>query len=70
VLHNRNEEIEHACMLLEWLRRKTPEFDEQLELYLFTEAPITEVEASAAGGGDSPSSSSGSSSLGIGSLKK
>ena len=28
--HNRNEEIEHAAMALEWLRRKLPKFDEEL----------------------------------------
>ena len=42
--HNRDEEIEHACMTLEWLRRNMPKWDEVLRTYLFTEAPITEVE--------------------------
>ncbi|MFP4081303.1 MAG: encapsulin-associated ferritin-like protein [Candidatus Aminicenantes bacterium] len=42
--HNRDEEIEHASMALEWLRRKMPRFDEELKTYLFTSAPITEVE--------------------------
>lgn len=42
--HNRDEEIEHAAMLLEYLRRRMPEFDEELSTYLFTEHPITEVE--------------------------
>jgi ferritin-like protein len=50
LLHNRNEEIEHASMALEWLRRVVPEFDHELRTYLFTKAPITEVEE--AGGGD------------------
>jgi ferritin-like protein len=67
VIHNRNEEIEHACMLMEWLRRRTPEFDKELRTYLFTEAPITEVEAGASGAGADVSDSG---SLGIGSLKK
>jgi ferritin-like protein len=44
LLHNRNEEIEHAAMALEWLRRKIPEFDEELRTYLFSTAPITEIE--------------------------
>ncbi len=44
VIHNRDEEIEHAAMAMEWLRRKMPEFDEQLKTYLFTEGPITEIE--------------------------
>lgn len=42
--HNRNEEIEHACMLLEYLRRNMPEFDEELRTYLFKSAPITQLE--------------------------
>jgi len=50
VLHNRNEEIEHAAMALEWLRRRIPKFDEEPRTYLFTSAPITEVEEEAEGG--------------------
>ena len=42
--HNRNEEMEHACMLLEWLRRSMPGWDDKLRTYLFTQAPITAVE--------------------------
>jgi ferritin-like protein len=42
--HNRDEEKEHAAMLLEWLRRNDPGFSNQLKDYLFTEDPITEVE--------------------------
>ncbi|MDZ7827619.1 MAG: ferritin [Gammaproteobacteria bacterium] len=37
LLHNRNEEMEHAAMVLEWLRRKYPVIDEQLRNYLFKE---------------------------------
>ncbi len=44
LLHNMREEIEHASMLLEWLRRNSEHFDRQLRTYLFTEVPITEVE--------------------------
>ncbi len=44
LLHNRNEEIEHASMALEWLRRRIPKFDEELRTYLFTSAPITQTE--------------------------
>jgi len=47
LLHNRDEEIEHSAMLLEWLRRKIPKFDEELKTYLFTDLPITEVEEAA-----------------------
>ena len=50
--HNRDEEIEHACMLLEWLRRNMDGWDGELKTYLFTEAPITEVEDEAMGKGD------------------
>lgn len=38
--HNRDEEKEHASMVLEWIRRKDPSFSEQLKDYLFTEKPI------------------------------
>jgi len=42
--HNRDEEIEHACMTLEWLRRNMDGWDEELRTYLFTEGDITESE--------------------------
>ncbi len=42
--HNRDEEIEHACMALEWLRRNMPGWDEELKTYLFTDKPITGLE--------------------------
>jgi len=70
--HNMNEEVEHAAMVLEWLRRLVPKFDEELRTYLFTEAPIAEVEELAEAGekgdkgGGSASSGSG---LKIGSLR-
>lgn len=38
--HNRNEEKEHAAMLLEWIRRKDPAFSKELKDYLFTDKPI------------------------------
>ncbi|MEN3042466.1 MAG: ferritin-like domain-containing protein [Fervidobacterium sp.] len=46
VKHNRDEEMEHAAMVLEVLRRRIPEFDKALRTYLFTESPVTEVEKS------------------------
>ena len=49
VEHNRDEEIEHSCMLIEWLRRNMPGWDANLKTYLFTSAPLTEVEDAAAG---------------------
>jgi ferritin-like protein len=42
--HNRDEEKEHASMLLEWIRRRDARFDKELRDYLFTEAPITHLE--------------------------
>ena len=42
--HNRDEEKEHAAMLLEWVRRRDTTFDKELRDYLFTEAPITHLE--------------------------
>jgi len=38
--HNRDEEKEHASMVLEWIRRKDPAFSKELKGYLFTEKPI------------------------------
>ncbi len=38
--HNRDEEKEHASMVLEWIRRKDSRFSKQLKDYLFTEKPI------------------------------
>jgi uncharacterized protein len=40
--HNRDEEIEHACMAIEWLRRNMPGWDEELRDNLFKEGPIHE----------------------------
>lgn len=39
--HNRDEEKEHAAMLLAWIRRKDERFSGQLREYLFTEQAIT-----------------------------
>jgi ferritin-like protein len=38
--HNRDEEKEHASMVLEWIRRKDSRFSKQLKDYLFTEKSI------------------------------
>ena len=38
--HNRDEEKEHAAMVLEWIRRRDPKLDEELRDYLFTEGEI------------------------------
>ena len=69
--HNRKEEIEHAVMTLEWLRRKDADFDLQLRTVLFTEGPITALEEAATGkNGDAEVGAPTGSSLSIGSLRK
>lgn len=39
--HNRDEEKEHAAMVLEWIRRQDPKMDHELRENLFKEGPIT-----------------------------
>lgn len=38
--HNRDEELEHAVMALEYLRRRIPELNDELKENLFKEGPI------------------------------
>jgi uncharacterized protein len=38
--HNRDEEIEHAAMTLEWIRRRNAVFDKELREVLFKDGPI------------------------------
>lgn len=38
--HNRDEEKEHAAMVLEWIRRRDPAFDHELKDTLFKDGPI------------------------------
>lgn len=45
LVHNRDEEKEHAAMLLEWLRRHDPVLDAELRQYLFVEGSISHHEA-------------------------
>jgi len=45
LVHNRDEEKEHASMLLEWIRRRDPTFSKELKDYLFTEKPIAKLES-------------------------
>src|SRR5688572_14126408 len=45
--HNRDEEIEHAMMTLEWLRRNNSVFNEHMKTYLFTSGDILEIEEAA-----------------------
>jgi ferritin-like protein len=63
--HNRDEEKEHAAMVLEWLRRHDPVLDQQLRTYLFKGGDIMAAEAEAEGGAEP-----GDGSLGIGDLRK
>ncbi|MDO8299906.1 ferritin-like domain-containing protein [Lacisediminimonas sp.] len=39
--HNRDEEKEHAAMVLEWIRRQDPKMDQELRDNLFKQGPIT-----------------------------
>ena len=44
LLHNMREEIEHAAMVLEWMRRNSPDFDKELKTYLFSKGDILDAE--------------------------
>jgi uncharacterized protein len=48
--HNMNEEIEHASMVLEWLRRHVPKIDAALKTYLFSSGDVTKLEEAVTGG--------------------
>ena len=71
LVHNKNEEIEHAMMNLEWIRRHSQVFDVNIKTYIGAKGPILAVEkqqtAGASGGGSAAPRDA--SSLGIGSLK-
>jgi ferritin-like protein len=69
LLHNRDEEVEHASMVLEWLRRRHPVLNEQLREYLFTSGSITRAESGAEAGKPGGEGEPGDGSLGIGSLR-
>jgi len=47
LLHNMREEIEHACMGLEWLRRNNESFAENMKTYLFADGSILAAEEAA-----------------------
>jgi uncharacterized protein len=69
--HNRDEEKEHAAMVLEWLRRHDPQLDGFLRQYLFTEGSITGIEHDVESGGNGGGAQAGNgASLGIGSLRQ
>lgn len=63
LIHNRNDEMEHAAMLLEWLRRSLPAFDLQLRKFVFQPGDL----AALAAGGGAPAA--GGAGLGLGGLK-
>jgi ferritin-like protein len=69
--HNRDEEIEHACMTLEWLRRVDTAWNEELKTYLFGSGSITEIEEAAVSAPESTADGErrgGATDLGIGDL--
>jgi len=40
LIHNRDEEVEHVAMLIEWLRRQDATFEKELKDYLFTDKDL------------------------------
>jgi ferritin-like protein len=76
LLHNRNEEVEHGMMTLEWLRRNDATFDKFSRRYLFKDQDIIEIEeaadreqAAAEAGGAAETASGADGSLAIRSLR-
>jgi len=43
LIHNREEEKEHACMTLEWIRRRDAKFDEYLRKFLYRSGSIVDA---------------------------
>ena len=69
--HNRDEEIEHACMGLEWLRKNSPVWDTMLREFLFQDGNIVGKENEMTGKSEAThGSQSKSGSLNIGNNKK
>ena len=66
--HNRDEEKEHAAMVLEWLRRQDPVLDKNLRKYLFTEEPLQALIAAEKAQPPAPVAPGGH--LGIGDLRR
>lgn len=64
--HNRDEEKEHAAMLLEWLRRRDARLEQELRDKLFRDGPIAREEVPPGKG----AASAGDGSLGLGSLRE
>jgi hypothetical protein len=59
LLHNMREEMEHASMLLEWIRRHDADFERFLKTYLFTEGAILQEEKMATAEGLDPAATAG-----------
>ena len=77
LVHNKNEEIEHAMMNLEWIRRHSEVFDANIKTYIRSKVPILEAEKeqtaaeSGSAAADKGRSAGGTGAgLGIGSLKE
>lgn len=66
--HNRDEEKEHAAMVLEWIRRRDPTFDAKLKEVLFREGPIAGDHGPAAAEPGAPLASAGAPRSTVGSL--
>lgn len=49
MIHNRNEEMEHAVMIVEWMRRNQFEFGKEMEEYIFRQGKIVGIEAQVMG---------------------
>lgn len=69
LIHNKNEELEHAMMALEWMRRKDPKLAEHIATYINAKGDILAAESAAKSDGGGGESKTQSPSLGIGSLK-
>jgi uncharacterized protein len=67
--HNRDEEKEHAAMVLEWIRRHDSTFDTKLREYLFTEGSIVGREALEQQASGAPASNGGPARTSVGSLR-
>ena len=68
LVHNKLEEVEHAMMLVEWLRRTQPAFDENAKKFLFTAGAIAQAELATKPLNSPQGSADGS--LGLGSLRE
>jgi ferritin-like protein len=74
LVHNKNEEIEHAMMNLEWIRRHSEVFDANIKTYIGAKGSILGVEAASESGGGAAAGGKSASGpgvgLGVGSLKE